>query len=1108
MNKKLYSLFLLLLSCVCSAGAQEYLLNEDFESVEARDTSYYSKQFPDGWQVTNSGVETTSDQYTWSVAYYNGSYPSMTGHGWLYVDAPTWDGDPKGGFGPRQEIIETPALDLQNTYQLTFDWKAAPAYVNDYKYYTLKVYAVDQSSNEATLLLDISDEASRKASGVTDFSTWDVKQSKLDLSSYQGKTIRIRFVYDLLKSTGNCLWIDNVKVKQGAALTSPVAQSSISQYKFATMYIGEKHYSEAFTLKNVGANGLKVTGFEAPEGVTLSGDTANINLDMNATAQLQLAYKASLTTPTSGNAVIKTNGGDVTIAYTATKEAVPDGYTLELFEQYPPAGWTMEGWAPTYTAIEGDRSMLSSADYSDMYLTSPRLDLSNSTAPHKLMFTYYNMFYSEEGDTYASNDISVWVSTDGGETWNDSIWTTVYDDLSSYNVIKDVTLDLSKYKSNNVKVRWKNPATQFDDSGAYEYSYFFLDRVLLPNVYGADGLPIGISYTAPADSAKDVFGKSVRFEWQPAQFAESYKLYVGTAEDKFDIINGQDMGNALSYTVASLPSGSTIYWKVQGVNAAGEETDAPVWCFFTQQLKQITSFPWFEGFEDNGESYPLGWYAENVSQYSCWDISSYYPYEGKYIAYGSGRATGDVNRLYSPDIVLPADGEYQLSFWWGNYNAVYLKKDANTVRTNTFQETDNGGDYGLFEIFYDGEWHQLDRISDNSDEDNRYWLRDAFDLKPYAGKTIQLRWTYGVTYYNLSHALCIDNIEIKSSAASAAAFNTNRWDAYKVNYNETATSDTIAIANLGAKDVTINSAVFTQPNFSTTLAAGTTIKAGTSQTFQVSFNAQQTAATDSVSVEDSLVVSLSDGTSLALPVSGIALAKDIQFFGFEKDKTGGVPAYFTGINADGTSTESLPFWTTPNLREGAPLSFCVLNEDECYHSLKCAHGKQALMTRCNENTAADDWLVSQQYTLTDKSAVQFDARSWESVNSVLPIGAPTFKVYVSETSATDTKAFTQVGSDMTPDLYDEVAWNHYSVDLSAYAGKKVYIAIEAVYTNSLGGFLDNVEFDHIDATLSGINSISADSLSDDAPIYNVAGQRVSKSYRGVVLQNGKKYILK
>ena len=45
-------------------------------------------------------------------------------------------------------------------------------------------------------------------------------------------------------------------------------------------------------------------------------------------------------------------------------------------------------------------------------------------------------------------------------------------------------------------------------------------------------------------------------------------------------------------------------------------------------------------------------------------------------------------------------------------------------------------------------------------------------------------------------------------------------------------------------------------------------------------------------------------------------------------------------------------------------------------------------------------------------------------------------------------------------------------------------------------------------TPSGIEEISNGSLNGEAPIYNLAGQRVSKEYKGVVIQNGKKFIKK
>lgn len=41
---------------------------------------------------------------------------------------------------------------------------------------------------------------------------------------------------------------------------------------------------------------------------------------------------------------------------------------------------------------------------------------------------------------------------------------------------------------------------------------------------------------------------------------------------------------------------------------------------------------------------------------------------------------------------------------------------------------------------------------------------------------------------------------------------------------------------------------------------------------------------------------------------------------------------------------------------------------------------------------------------------------------------------------------------------------------------------------------------------AGIKEIHNSEVNENAPIYNLAGQRVSKDYKGVVIQNGKKFV--
>ena len=43
---------------------------------------------------------------------------------------------------------------------------------------------------------------------------------------------------------------------------------------------------------------------------------------------------------------------------------------------------------------------------------------------------------------------------------------------------------------------------------------------------------------------------------------------------------------------------------------------------------------------------------------------------------------------------------------------------------------------------------------------------------------------------------------------------------------------------------------------------------------------------------------------------------------------------------------------------------------------------------------------------------------------------------------------------------------------------------------------------------TGINKIASDASAKDAPIFNLSGQRVGKNAKGVLIQNGKKFVVK
>ena len=77
----------------------------------------------------------------------------------------------------------------------------------------------------------------------------------------------------------------------------------------------------------------------------------------------------------------------------------------------------------------------------------------------------------------------------------------------------------------------------------------------------------------------------------------------------------------------------------------------------------------------------------------------------------------------------------------------------------------------------------------------------------------------------------------------------------------------------------------------------------------------------------------------------------------------------------------------------------------------------------------------------------------------------------------------------------------------------VYLTFEAEANETYYVFCKNSQigfssFEFTPDPDSSLDSIIADSDDDDAPTYNILGQRVGKDYKGIVIRNGKKYIQK
>lgn len=81
-----------------------------------------------------------------------------------------------------------------------------------------------------------------------------------------------------------------------------------------------------------------------------------------------------------------------------------------------------------------------------------------------------------------------------------------------------------------------------------------------------------------------------------------------------------------------------------------------------------------------------------------------------------------------------------------------------------------------------------------------------------------------------------------------------------------------------------------------------------------------------------------------------------------------------------------------------------------------------------------------------------------------------------------------------------------TIDLTQYLGKKIKVGFKYVSTDEAAGTWEIENFS-ITGTTTGIDNITVEQEFDEnAPVYNLQGQRVSKDTKGILIQNGKKFI--
>ena len=326
-----------------------------------------------------------------------------------------------------------------------------------------------------------------------------------------------------------------------------------------------------------------------------------------------------------------------------------------------------------------------------------------------------------------------------------------------------------------------------------------------------------------------------------------------------------------------------------------------------------------------------------------------------------------------------------------------------------------------------------------------------------------------------------------------AVFNQEGWNAGKINFGKAVNSgDQFTMLNKGKRALKVKSVSFGTNNFESSIAAGTEIAVGEGITFNLQFNAGESAK----AIDDVMTVEFESGSKVTFPVSGEGLASDVLFYGFEMNALDyDWKKDFTTIDVDRKVTHQLGYYQTIIEDDGGRIAF---TQAQHYNNNLKAHSGIGTLAAASpdDQTAANDWLISKQITPTEGATFDFYARNL-STNASVFVGdndLHSVEVLVSEAGNTKTTDFKAVMNPTEMAYLGENQWHHFNVDLSAYAGKKIYVAVRHT-TNSASflAFFDDFTFNHVgNADQTGIECVK-NITSEDAPVavYNLNGVQVA-----------------
>ena len=211
------------------------------------------------------------------------------------------------------------------------------------------------------------------------------------------------------------------------------------------------------------------------------------------------------------------------------------------------------------------------------------------------------------------NDLDLWVTDESNNTYYPWQLNRLDPAAAATNVSKN-------YIDNVEKVEFKDaPAGNYTIHVGHDGNITGSSQAFSLIVSGIDDYTVvpecSTNLLEPANGSVDAF-LNQKLTWNPALFASSYDVYLGTDGGGLDtptnVLNGDNfMDNSISIF---LNKNTTYYLQVVPRNSQGTADGCTdIWSFTT--MDAVNSFPYEEGMEDvNTPDLPFGWQAYNYSE--------------------------------------------------------------------------------------------------------------------------------------------------------------------------------------------------------------------------------------------------------------------------------------------------------------------------------------------------------------------------------------------------------------------------------------------------------------------------------------------------------------